>query len=287
MKQYYKIADHVICITCDNPEVIDAIPGFAEFRHAYSEECVLCVQLCECTPESIVGEKFHSVETPITLCLLYHTGKGSGLEIKQDNRLTLSLQYDDNDRSCVIKGDLVPELLRYALWLAFNLSVVHLKTVAIHSSAIVYKNNAFLYLGGSGTGKSTHTRLLCKYLADAELLNDDSPVLRIIHDKCFVYGSPWSGKTQCYKQKRALLAGAVRLSQAPKNMLEKLSLHKAVGALLPSFPPELYLNTKLQYCVIDIMSNMLDTVLVSFFECLPDKEAAEISIDLIRRSRIG
>lgn len=287
MKQYYKIADHVICIVCDNPEVIDAISGFSEFRYAYSEECVLCVQLCECAPESIVGEKFHSVETPIAHCLLFYTGNGSGLEIKQDNELRLSLHYDVNDRSCVIKGDLVPELLRYALWLAFNLSVVHLKTVAIHSSSIVYQNNAFLYLGESGTGKSTHTRLLCQYLADAELLNDDSPILRVIHGRCFVYGSPWSGKTQCYKQKRALLAGVVKLCQAPKNLLEQLSLHKAVGALLPSFPPELYLNTKLQYYVIDIMSNMLDAVQVSFFECQPNKEAAEISIDLIHQSRIG
>ena len=287
MKQYYKIADHAICIACDNSEVMDAIPGFSDFRYSYSAECVLCVQLCECAPEPIIGERFHYVETHIALCLLYHTDKGSGLEIKQDNRLRLSLQYDVNDRSCAIKGSLTPELLRYALWLAFNLSVIHLKTIAIHASSIVYHNNAFLYLGGSGTGKSTHTRLLCQYLTDVELLNDDSPILRVIHGRCFVYGSPWSGKTQCYKQKRAVLAGVVRLCQAPKNLMEQLSLHKAVGALLPSFPPELYLNTKLQYYVIDIMSNMLDTVQVSLFKCLPDKEAAEISIDLIHRYRIG
>lgn len=286
MKQYYKIADHIICIECDNPDIIDSIQGFAEFRTEYSEECVLCVRLCNSDPSPVIGEKFHCVETPIALCLLYHTDKGNGLEIKQNNVLKLSLQYDMNVRSCIIEGCLAPELIRYALWLAFNFSVVNLATIAIHSSSIVYKNKAFLYLGGSGTGKSTHTKLLCQYLDNAELLNDDSPILRVINGRCFVYGSPWSGKTACYKQKIALLGGITRLCQAPRNMIEQLPLHKAVGALLPSFPPELYLNSKLEHYVIDLMSYILDSVMVCLFKCQPNKEAAEISIDYICRSRI-
>lgn len=284
MKQYYKIADHVICIECDNPESIESIQGFSAFRCEHSEDCVTCVKICECEPKPVVGEKFHRVETPIALCLLYHTDKGNGLEIRQENVLKLSLQYGIDDRTCLIKGCLAPELLRYALWLAFNFSVADLNTVAIHSSSIIYQNNAFLYLGGSGTGKSTHTQLLCQYLNGAELLNDDSPILRVVDGKCFVYGSPWSGKTPCYKQKKALLAGIARLCQAPRNLIQQLPLHRAVGALLPSFPPELYLNSKLQHYVINLMSSVLDNVKVCLLECQPNREAAEVSIDFIRRA---
>ncbi len=286
MKQCYRIADHVICIECDNPDVIELIQGFEEFRSEYSEKCVLHVKLCANEPSPIEGIKFHSVETSIALCVLYHTGQGNGLEIRQNNILKLSLQYNMDTRHCIIIGCLAPELLRYALWLAYNFSVINLSTIAIHSSSIAYENNAFLYLGESGTGKSTHTKLLCQYLDNAELLNDDSPILRIINGNCFIYGSPWSGKTPCYKRKKALLTGITRLSQASENRIEPLTLHKAVGALLPSFPPELYLNSNLQHYVIDLMSCVLDSIMIHLFKCLPNKEAAEISISYIRKSRI-
>lgn len=264
---------------------MESIQGFAEFRCEYSENVVTCIKICNCDPKTIEGKRFHSVETPIALCLLYHTDRGNGLEIKQKDELKLSLQYDIEDRTCVIKGSLAPELLRYALWLAYNFSVADMKTVAIHSSSILYQNSTFLYLGGSGTGKSTHTKLLCQHLANAELLNDDSPILRIIDGKCIVYGSPWSGKIPCYKQKKAVLAGIVRLCQAPRNLMELLPLHKAVGALLPSFPPELYLNRKLQNHIIDLISHVLDSVKVCMFECQPNREAAKISIDFIHKAK--
>lgn len=283
MKLYYEIADHVICIECETPELIESIKGFSEFRIECSENCVTCIKVEVCEPQPVEGERFHRVETPFALCLLYHTNRGNGLEIKQCNELRLSLLYNMEDRTCVIKGHPVPELLQYALWLTFNFSVADLKTVAIHSSSIVYQNNAFLYLGESGTGKSTHARLLCQYLTGSELLNDDSPILRVVGNQCFVYGSPWSGKTPCYKQKKAILTGITRLCQAPRNLIQLLPLHKAVGALLPSFPPELYLNNKLQYHVIDLISNVLDSIKVCMLECLPNKEAAEVSINFIRR----
>ena len=285
MKQYYKIADHVIRIECDTSEVMESIQGFSEFRCESCEDFVANVKISNSEPNPIEGVKFYNVRTPIALCLLYHTGNGNGLEIKQGNELKLSLLYDNQDRACVIKGCLVPELLRYALWIAFNFSVADLETVAIHSSSILYHNNAFLYLGGSGTGKSTHTQLLCRYLPNAELLNDDSPILRIINDKCFVYGSPWSGKTPCYMQKKAVLAGITRLCQAPENFIEQLPLHRAVGALLPSFPPELYLNCKFQFYVIGLISSILSSVKVCLLKCQPNREAAEVSIDFINRVR--
>ena len=60
-----------------------------------------------------------------------------------------------------------------------TVSVLKMKTVAIHTSTIVYKGKAMLALGESGTGKSTHTRLICEHHKEAQLLNDDSPIVRI------------------------------------------------------------------------------------------------------------
>ncbi|MFR9603773.1 MAG: hypothetical protein SNG02_07895 [Rikenellaceae bacterium] len=51
-------------------------------------------------------------------------------------------------------------------------------TLLLHASAILKDGNAHLFIGKSGTGKSTHSRMWQEAFADAELLNDDHPVVR-------------------------------------------------------------------------------------------------------------
>ena len=47
------------------------------------------------------------------------------------------------------------------------------------------------------------------------------------------YGSPWSGKTPCYKNESAPLAGVIRLRQAPANRFEPMEDIAAFSLLLP------------------------------------------------------
>ena len=64
---------------------------------------------------------------------------------------------------------------------------------------------------------------------DAFLLNDDSPVLRVEDDVVQVYGSPWSGKTPCYRQECHKLEACVRLSQAPYNRITSCPYCRLTG----------------------------------------------------------
>ena len=73
-----------------------------------------------------------------------------------------------------------PALFRFGLWSMFNIAAVARQAVAIHSSVISLNGGAVLFLGESGTGKSTHTRLWREHIPGAELLNDDSPIVRIV-----------------------------------------------------------------------------------------------------------
>ena len=73
-----------------------------------------------------------------------------------------------------------PALFRFGLWSMFNIAAVARQAVAIHSSVISLHGGAVLFLGESGTGKSTHTRLWREHIPGAELLNDDSPIVRIV-----------------------------------------------------------------------------------------------------------
>ena len=65
------------------------------------------------------------------------------------------------------------DMLRFALWMALGLLSMSSKMLLIHSSTIVHQGRAVLFLGESGTGKSTHTRLWLKSIPDAHLLNDE------------------------------------------------------------------------------------------------------------------
>lgn len=168
-------------------------------------------------------------------------------------------------------------LLRFALWVGYGIMTAREDTVAVHSSCIVYREKAVLFLGESGTGKSTHTHLWRENISGCELLNDDSPVVRCEQGQIRVYGSPWSGKTPCYKAASYPLAGCVRLSQAPRNSICRLDTLQAYAALHPSFPPEFAYDECLYDGVSALLSTMLRSVPVYHLECLPDRAAAKLA----------
>lgn len=171
-----------------------------------------------------------------------------------------------------------PSLLRFGLWMSFG--VAHnAHSIAIHSSVIVHSGRAVLFLGESGTGKSTHTRLWCQHLPGARLLNDDSPIVRIVDGTPTVFGSPWSGKTPCYRNESYPIAAFVRLKQAPHNRIERLPVIRAIGALLPSCPPAFAYAPELQDNVCNTLSQLIARVPVYEMECLPDAAAARLSFE--------
>lgn len=174
-----------------------------------------------------------------------------------------------------------PTILRFSLWMAFALVSVPNGAIPIHASTIVCHNRAVLFLGESGTGKSTHTRLWLNNISGAHLLNDDSPILYLDNHFPMVSGSPWSGKTHCYHNRQFPLDAVVRLSQAPANNIRKLPIVESFTALQPSCPPALAYDDQYTDWVVDIISKVVATVPVFHLECLPDADAARLSYSTI------
>ena len=174
-----------------------------------------------------------------------------------------------------------PSLLRFGLWMMFGLAINPLHAIAIHSSVIVKDGGAVMFLGESGTGKSTHTRLWRENITDAKLLNDDSPIIRCVDGVPTVYGTAWSGKTPCYINKSFPIRGIVRLSQAPHNQMRRQGTIASLGALLPSCPPSFAYDNELQDNICDTLSDVLSQVPVYHLECLPDAAAAELSYNTV------
>ena len=179
----------------------------------------------------------------------------------------------------VVEAD--SSFMRFGIWFMFNLWSVQRGAVAVHSSVIIYNDEAVMFLGESGTGKSTHTRLWRETILGAELLNDDSPYVRVHDGRLYAYGSPWSGKTACYRNESYPVRGVVRLSQAPYNAIHRLPGVRAIGALLPSLPPAFAFDAQAEDAIMATLSQIITHTKVYHLECLPDAAAARLSYETI------
>ena len=161
------------------------------------------------------------------------------------------------------------------LMLLFAFASASCDTLMMHASVVKYIGMGYLFLGRSGTGKSTHSRLWLEHIEGCELLNDDNPVVRIVDGKAMVYGSPWSGKTSCYKNDSVSVGAFVRLQQQLENRIEMNSLAQAFAALKPSCSTAPW-DRAVHNGICNTLAEILQSVNSYTLGCLPDKEAAEL-----------
>lgn len=217
-------------------------------------------------------------------CIFGRTDKDYVLHIVGPDGGELLFVYnrESNRAQCNVSRD-VPDMsaVRFGLWFMTALATVGHNVTPVHSSAIVCNGRAVLFLGESGTGKSTHTRLWRENIDGAVLLNDDSPFVGFVDGRATAFGAPWSGKTPCYKQEHYPIAAIVRLSQAPHNAIRPLRSVHAIGALLPSLTPAFGYDDELQDRMLATLSKIISQVPVYHLECLPDAAAARLSYDTV------
>lgn len=171
---------------------------------------------------------------------------------------------------------------RYSLWSAYGMMAAAEGIALIHSSSVVVDGKAYLFLGESGTGKSTHSRLWLKAIPGTEPLNDDSPVIRTGNGVAMAYGSPWSGKSPCYVPKSFPIAAIVRLSQASQNRIRPLDRLQAFAAIYPSLSPMLAQCDYYSDFFTELTSAIIGCVPVYHLECLPDQEAAMVCYSAVK-----
>ena len=277
MNRKYQIAGHLFEVSGEKLcEAVASIAGFQPFEvtegnpgFRFQEGMNMDV------PELVKVE--YTLEYEGVKGTFGRTAEGFRLNLQPENGDAFDIWCREGDAVVYLDGNWIMLLYRFALWVAYGMMTLQWNTLAIHSSCIVYQGKAVLFLGESGTGKSTHTRLWREHIEGAVLLNDDSPMIRVEDGKVWAYGSAWSGKTPCYKNERYELKACVRLSQAPANRIQKLSVLQAYGAIHPSCAPEFAYDDVLYDQVSRTIGEILSVVPCYHLACLPDKEAALLS----------
>lgn len=148
-------------------------------------------------------------------------------------------------------------------------------TLMLHASAPMVDGRGYIFMAKSGTGKSTHSQMWMDNIPGVELLNDDNPVVRIIDGVPMLFGTPWSGKTPCYKNQSVPLGGAVRITRAPYNKCTRLNVIEAYASLLPSCSSMKW-NEAWNQAQHKTIEKVISTVASWNMECLPDAEAAKV-----------
>lgn len=166
-----------------------------------------------------------------------------------------------------------------ALMISFAFSGAAQGLLLMHSSVTMNDGRGYLFLGKSGTGKSTHSDLWVKHVPGSEILNDDNPVVRLLADGTVrVYGTPWSGKRDYYRQLSVPVGAFVRLEQAPRNEIRREGKLQAFASILSSTSTMIW--DKPSYdAITNTISGIAMRVPVFYLKNLPVAEAALMSYE--------
>lgn len=280
----YLIAGICLGVEGDNEvALIDKLLGFEKFI-SFSEksDCRILFGADLCLPESDPFYTFDFKEAGV-VCSLSLLNNRYCFSMHDGNETVFRMIQSSHDSFLASSLDNL-SLLRFAIWMAFSLFALRIRVSPIHASSVVFNERTVLFLGESGTGKSTHARLWLSNVNGSFLLNDDSPIVSSRNNRLVVYGSPWSGKTHCYHNVSYPLVAVVRLCQAPFNRMERLNTLQAFAALQPSFPPALSRDDFYMDCIVDIISDIVSAIPVFKLSCLPDNGAVDLCFNTIFHS---
>lgn len=204
--------------------------------------------------------------------------------VRQDNTVLSSLIVDKNWS----KAEIV-YLLNDNIWqwksslslfeILFRNCLINYNGIVIHGSAIEWQNQAIIFTAPSGTGKTTQSDLWKKYLG-AKVLNGDRPAIRIINNQAVVYGTPWSGSSKEYINKKVPLTALVLLEQASTNSIKRLNIFEALNRIMPRFFLP-YNDKHLMELAAKTIGTIIETIPVYLLKCTPEKEAMDVAYKCI------
>ena len=202
------------------------------------------------------------------------------IDFENDADITIDISEQVMDKAKEVLGyDDDSDAYYLASGFAFYKSLLKFDGFMLHSSAVCIDENAYLFSGQSGIGKSTHTKLLLDLLKErCFILNDDKPAIRFSQSGGInVYGTPWSGKQDLNKNVKAPLKGICFISRSETNKIELLSKKMAAVHIINQFTNNF---TKAQWeKVLSMIDVLVENVPVYKLYCNKDISAAKLSFE--------
>jgi hypothetical protein len=168
---------------------------------------------------------------------------------------------------------------------AFYEAFLYFNGFLLHSSGICKDGYAYLFSADPGTGKSTHTSLWRKYFGDddVKIINDDKPAIRLEGDEIYVYGTPWSGKTDQNINMRNKLGAIVFLERSEDNWVKEITPQEAIPLIMmQTIRPR---NPERMGKLLDLLDKVLSNTKLYRLGCNISEEAVRVSYEAIRADK--
>ncbi len=285
---HFTVAGLPFELSADSAKVIkELFPSYAPFWRKTAEgECRLRVEIAhdgQPAPPA-EAEKLGVFDSGECSYGVYRVGRGYHIAVadRATGESTAALTAGERFESCRVSlsPDAPLERRQFgagnALMVAFAFMSAYHGVLFMHSSVTLYNGRGYLFLGHSGTGKSTHSRMWRESVEGAELLNDDNPCVRIFPDgTARVYGTPWSGSTPCYRDLSAPVGAVVRIEQWKDNLIDREPPLRAFASLFSSCSTMMW--DKPSYdAIVRTAEKVVSAVPVFTLRCRPDHEAAAV-----------
>lgn len=280
--RYYRVAEHLFSVTADEAW-LEMMTNYVPFVVDSADECCFSLQ---CRREQVPPLEGYSplftdtTDADMPRLEVSRTEQGDwmiAMAMFRDSEVVAHLSLTPDFRQATLYcSHLDKWSIDNALMLQFAFATAPQGTLEMHAAVVKRSDKAYVFLGKSGTGKSTHARQWLQAFTDAELLNDDNPVIRVQGGEVRAYGSPWSGKTLCYKNESALVEAIYMLKQAPDNVLTELTLPEAYAAMMMSVSG-MKINKGSMDCLYETIVKVIQTVRMYHLDCLPNEDAARVA----------
>ena len=199
MKSIYQVAGHRFAVVMpDNHLAWNEMKPYEPFMVENDDDLVFTVEMVDMMPDTSDKQKVTvSCEAPDAARVELYEWQGQWL-LEMAPLLEAPVRVSLITDKAFTKGVFrVLGSMRFSigtvLMLMFAFSTAQKNTLLMHSSVTVKDGKAYLFLGKSGTGKSTHSQLWINNIEGCELLNDDNPVLRVesAGRRCWKHTSPY------------------------------------------------------------------------------------------------
>lgn len=205
-------------------------------------------------------------------------------------------ETDDNGKTDILI-EVTDEMLKYEKELALEeTSALFYEPIAIlrvicenmykhdgfflHCSSLKYKDGAYVFLGKSGTGKSTHARLWREHFKDeVVMINDDKPIVRYKDGEFIIYGTPYRGKHALGDNISAPIKAIYLLEQHPENIIEEMKPVDSITALLHQtvIPSDRDAMKKL----LDLFGTLISATPIFRLKCTISDEAVQKALSVL------
>ena len=288
MTKYFKVAEHIFSLTM--PDSCTLWPRLTQYDpfevEAPAGKVLFSLELVRDTfdisaPRELVYDA--PTEDGQTVIRLYSEETGWSFDVSPDKSIEctahLRSSKDFTDARLYLDNRRVSDAIfgiNNSLMLLYAFCSAPLGTLEMHASMTGNSGKAFLFLAKSGTGKSTHSSLWLEHIPGSELMNDDNPIVRAWPDgRVMAYGSPWSGKTPCYRNVEAPVGAFVRIRRSPENKITALGMLEAYALLYSSSS-----GFKADKTIADGLHATLEQIVTTtpcyVLDCRPDEEAARV-----------